>query len=64
VFVIAAASEPIQSPAKMTKLLLLVLLLLASCSDDRAPLPSAEEADQLNEAEALLNETAEQNSGG
>ena len=35
-----------------------ILLLLAACADDRPPAPTAEESDQLNEAEDLLNEQA------
>lgn len=35
---------------------LVALLLLMSCGDDRPPVPSAAESDQLNEAEELLNE--------
>jgi hypothetical protein len=30
-------------------------LLLAACGDDRPPVPTAEQSDQLNEAEELLN---------
>ena len=42
----------------MTKMprLLLALLSLAACRDDRPPAPTAEESDQLNQAEELLNE--------
>jgi len=41
----------------MTKSLALFLaLLLAACRDNRPPAPTAEEAEQLNEAEAMLNE--------
>lgn len=39
----------------MTKLMLLVPLLLAACSDDRPPAPTAEEAEQLNEIEEALD---------
>jgi hypothetical protein len=38
---------------------LFAFILLAACGDDRPPAPTAEEAEQLNEAEALLNEQAE-----
>jgi hypothetical protein len=36
--------------------LLLSLLLAPACRDNRPPAPTAEESDQLNEAEAMLNE--------
>ena len=39
-------------------LFLLMTTLLTSCSEDRPPAPSAEESDQLNEAEDLLNDMA------
>jgi hypothetical protein len=32
------------------------MLLLAACSEQRPPAPTAEQNDQLNEAEAMLNE--------
>ncbi len=37
---------------------LLLLLLATACRDERPPAPTAEEAEQLNEAEAMLNESA------
>lgn len=44
----------------MTKMLcFLALLPLTACGDDRPPAPTAEQSDQLNEAEALLNEESE-----
>ena len=44
----------------MTRVLAPVLfVLLAACREDRPPVPTAEQAEQLNEAEALLNEQAE-----
>ena len=38
--------------------LILLFLLPAACRDNRPPAPTAEESDQLNEAEAMLNEEA------
>lgn len=40
-----------------------VVLLLTACSDNRPPAPTAEQADQLNEVEELLNEQAEAENG-
>ncbi len=39
----------------MRNVLILIGLLLAGC-DQRPPAPTAEQNDQLNEAEAMLNE--------
>jgi hypothetical protein len=39
----------------MRCLLILAMFLLASCKNDRPPAPTAEQADQLNDAEAMLN---------
>jgi hypothetical protein len=39
------------------------LMLLAACGDDRPPAPTAEESDQLNEAEELLNQEAAKEKG-
>lgn len=35
---------------------LLLLFLAPACRDSRPPAPTAEESDQLNEAEAMLNQ--------
>ena len=40
-----------------------MLLLLAACGDDRPPPPTAEEAEQLNEVEDLLNQEAAKEEG-
>jgi hypothetical protein len=41
----------------MTKnLILAALVVLAGCGEPRPPAPSAEQNDQLNEAEEMLNE--------
>ena len=47
----------------MRPVLLSILLLLCSCNDDRPPAPTAEQSDQLNEAEELLNEQAAKEEG-
>ena len=47
----------------MTKLVLLAALILCSCRDQRPPAPSAEQANQLNEAEAMLNNLAANEEG-
>jgi hypothetical protein len=39
------------------------LLLLAACRDDRPPAPTAEESAQLNQAEDMLNDMAENEEG-
>ena len=39
------------------------LLLLAACRDDRPPAPTAEQSDQLNQAENLLNAEAANEKG-
>ena len=41
----------------------LSILLLAACRDDRPPVPTPEESDQLNEAEDLLNAEAANEKG-
>jgi hypothetical protein len=40
------------------KTLLLALLLICACRDQRPPAPTAEQNQQLNEADAMLNEMA------
>ena len=35
-----------------------LLLMLAACQDERPPVPTAEESEALNEADAMLNEAA------
>jgi len=42
----------------MTRILLLALVLLSSCRDQRPPAPTAQQSDQLNEADAMLNNLA------
>ena len=42
----------------MRKSLIIAALLLAACSDGRPPAPTAEENQRLDEAEAMLNEAA------
>jgi hypothetical protein len=44
-------------------LLLCILLLLAACRDESPPQPSAEQSDQLNEAEDMLNGMAQNEEG-
>ncbi len=41
----------------------LACLLLAACDDERPPAPTAEQSDQLNEAEEMLDQEAENQEG-
>ena len=47
----------------MKKLILCALLLAGSCKDNRPPQPSAEQSQQLNEAEDMLNDMAQNEEG-
>lgn len=42
----------------MKPLMILLALMLCACEDERPPTPTADQSDQLNEAEDLLNGTA------
>jgi hypothetical protein len=42
----------------MRKSLFALFLFLAGCGEQRPPAPTAEQNDQLNEAEEMLNEEA------
>ena len=44
-------------------MIFLCLLLTAACRDQRPPAPTAEQADQLNDAEAMLNDMAKNEEG-
>jgi hypothetical protein len=45
------------------RLVLLSLLLLCACREQRPPAPTAEEADQLNDAENMLDAAANNEEG-
>ena len=47
----------------MTKHLLVAALLLVGCKDNRPPQPSAEQSQQLNEADEMLNGMAQNEEG-
>jgi hypothetical protein len=40
------------------RIALMLLLALGACRDQRPPAPTAEQADQLNDAENMLNDAA------
>jgi hypothetical protein len=42
----------------MTKKLILLAMMAAGCDRDRPPAPTAEQSNQLNEAEAMLDDLA------
>ncbi len=48
------------SVAGMKRIAALLLMCLAACGQDRPPAPTAEENRQLDEAEAMLNESSNQ----
>jgi len=45
------------------KLVVCVLLLIAACHDRRPPAPTAQESEQLNDAENMLNAMAQNEEG-
>ncbi len=47
----------------MKKIILSSALMIAACDRDRPPAPTEEQATQLDEAEAMLNELAENEEG-
>jgi hypothetical protein len=47
----------------MRKFILALALLTAACDRDRPPAPTAEQSGQLDEAEAMLNDMAENEEG-
>jgi hypothetical protein len=44
-------------------MIFLCLLLSAACRDQRPPAPTAEQSQQLNDAEAMLNDMAKNEEG-
>ena len=44
----------------MKKLWISLALTAAACGDDRPPAPTPEQSEQLNDAEAMLNELAKE----
>ena len=51
------------SLSPVTRTILPSLLLVAACRDERPPAPTAEESEQLNEVEDLLNQEAAKEKG-
>ena len=47
----------------MRKIIFALVLLTAACDRDRPPAPTQEQSDQLDEAEAMLNDMAENEEG-
>ena len=47
----------------MQKLFACAFLLLTACQDDRPPAPTSEESAQLNQAEDMLNDMAQNEEG-
>jgi outer membrane lipoprotein-sorting protein len=47
----------------MTKFLLVAVLLLAACKEQRPPAPTPEQSQQLNEAENMLDNMAANEEG-
>ena len=47
----------------MRQLIICVLILLGACRDQRVPQPTSEQSQQLNEAEDMLNNMAENEEG-
>ena len=47
----------------MTKSVLIALLMLAGCHERRPPAPTAQQSDQLNQADAMLNDLAQNEEG-
>ncbi len=47
----------------MKRLFACVFLLIAACKDQRPPTPTAEQSQQLNEAEDMLNRMANNEEG-
>ena len=47
----------------MKRLLLIAMLMACGCRDHRPPQPTAEQSDQLNDAEDMLNSMAQNQEG-